>query len=83
MNQEASGEAVRAIASGRLMLNSVKCGLCNHVIWSTHVHDFRTCECGNISVDGGLDYLRRVGSQPYTELSVYIDDNNRGRMATA
>jgi hypothetical protein len=79
-NREASA---KAIASGKLVLNAVLCDLCNVVIWSGDRHEFRTCECGNISVDGGLDYLRRVGSQPYTELSIYLDGDNRGRMATA
>jgi hypothetical protein len=76
---EATAEA---IASGKLMLNAVECGLCWHVIWSEHRHDYRTCKCGNISVDGGLDYLRRVGGQPYRELSIYIDKDDRGRLAT-
>ena len=33
---------------------------CNNVIESKSVHDFVTCPCGNLSVDGGLDYARRV-----------------------
>jgi hypothetical protein len=27
-----------------------------------HRHDFVTCTCGSISVDGGQEYLRRVGA---------------------
>jgi hypothetical protein len=26
-----------------------------------HPHDFKTCSCGKTSIDGGTDYLRRVG----------------------
>jgi len=44
-----------------IVQNSVICNLCKEEIWSAHVHDFKTCSCGNISVDGGLQYLRRVG----------------------
>ena len=46
----------------KLTRNAVKCLKCNDVIESVHRHDFRYCTCGNIAVDGGLDYLRRVGS---------------------
>lgn len=45
---------------GRLIYNGVKCRICGDVIESKHVHDFVSCSCGNVSVDGGLDYPRRV-----------------------
>ena len=41
--------------------NAVKCLKCGDVIESTHVHDFKTCSCGAVFVDGGLEYLRRGG----------------------
>lgn len=42
------------------------------VIQSKSVHDFKTCSCGGCSVDGGLEYLRRVadGEESYAELSI-------------
>lgn len=40
--------------------NAVRCLLCGDVIESTHVHDFKFCSCGNVAVDGGTEYLRRV-----------------------
>ena len=52
----------------KIIRNSVKCLLCKDHITSEHRHDFRSCSCGNIGVDGGNDYLRRVGS-----LTKYID----------
>lgn len=39
--------------------NKAKCLLCQDVIESKHRRDFVTCSCGALSVDGGLDYLRR------------------------
>ena len=45
----------------KLKRNAVRCKLCNTIIESKHRHDFVSCECGNIFVDGGLDYLRRGG----------------------
>ena len=41
--------------------NAAKCALCKDVIESRSRHDFVTCGCGSISVDGGADYKRRVG----------------------
>lgn len=40
------------------MRNRAKCKLCNSIIESFHRHDYVTCQCGEISVDGGLDYFR-------------------------
>lgn len=40
--------------------NAVRCLLCGDEIESKHTHDFQTCSCGNVSVDGGTDYRRRV-----------------------
>lgn len=36
----------------------IKCLHCGDVIQSTFRHDFQTCSCGSISVDGGGDYGR-------------------------
>jgi len=53
-----------------IITNKVKCNVCNDIIESIHRHDFKWCKCGNIAVDGGKDYLRRVGNvREYTELS--------------
>lgn len=40
------------------MRNRAKCRLCQEIIESLHRHDYVSCACGEISVDGGLDYLR-------------------------
>ena len=42
------------------------------VIESTYRHDYKTCRCGRVSVDGGHDYLRRcyVSKDAFTELSI-------------
>lgn len=39
-------------------VNAVKCLECKAVVRSLHRHDFRTCRCGAVSVDGGPDYQR-------------------------
>lgn len=44
-----------------IVQNAVTCLGCGDFIVSKHRHDFVTCTCGAISVDGGQAYLRRVG----------------------
>lgn len=40
------------------MRNRAKCKKCKHVIESFHRFDYITCECGEISVDGGTDSFK-------------------------
>ncbi len=49
----------------RVITNKVRCKLCDTIIESVHRHDFVYCKCGNIAVDGGKEYLRRVGDVYY------------------
>ncbi len=41
--------------------NAARCLKCSQTITSKHTHDYVRCTCGNIAVDGGCDYLRRIG----------------------
>ena len=60
--------------SYKILTNKVKCLLCLDTIESKHRHDFVTCSCGNVSVDGGKDYFRRsaVNSMMIEDLSESI-----------
>lgn len=40
------------------MRNRAKCKKCETIIESFHSHDYVTCKCGEISVDGGLQYYK-------------------------
>lgn len=40
------------------MKNKAKCKLCESVIESFHQHDYVSCKCGEISIDGGEAYFR-------------------------
>lgn len=40
-----------------IMQNRAKCKLCGDILQSYHRHDYVKCSCGEISIDGGLDYL--------------------------
>lgn len=42
-----------------LRRNAAECKKCGDVIESRSVHDWVSCKCGEIFVDGGLAYLRR------------------------
>lgn len=58
-----------------ILYNAVKCGICGEVIFSRHRHDFVTCQCENVSVDGGLSYLRRsYNTENWTDMSIELDD---------
>lgn len=59
-----------------IISNQVRCLKCHDEIYSAHRHDFKWCSCGNIAVDGGMDYLRRVGASTdtYEDMSITIDD---------
>jgi len=57
----------------RILQNQVQCHRCGSKPYSASVHDFRSCDCGAICVDGGLDYIRRVGDiHAYTDLSISL-----------
>ena len=56
----------------KIKRNIAQCMKCNDIIESYHRHDFVGCSCGTIYVDGGKDYLRRVGKFEFLkELSEY------------
>lgn len=45
----------------RIIRNRARCRRCGTTIASATRHDFVMCKCGAVGVDGGRDYLRRVG----------------------
>jgi hypothetical protein len=56
-----------------LIKNQAKCLKCGDVLVSRHRHDFVTCSCGALSVDGGQSYARRLFKEQsgWEEQSVY------------
>ena len=55
-----------------ITLNAARCKKCGDTIASEHRHDFKWCKCKAIAVDGGHDYIRRVGDlDSIEELSKY------------
>lgn len=58
-----------------ILQNEIKCNECGEQIYSAHRHDFRYCKCGQVAVDGGMDYLRRLGSG-YEDKSIVVDEKH-------
>ena len=65
----------------RIKSNKARCNHCGDVLESEFRHDFKTCTCGKISVDGGKDYVRRGywERSDYEELSEYESEDNNMR----
>lgn len=60
----------------QLIYNSVTCLQCGEVLVSTHVHDYKTCSCGNETmVDGGLEYGRYGGKDLDLVKTNYVYDD--------
>ena len=47
--------------SVKILRNRAQCKTCSEIIESRFRHDYQTCTCGAIAVDGGHDYLKRGG----------------------
>ena len=55
----------------KILVNKIRCNKCGDVIESKSVHDFNFCKCESVAVDGGHDYLRRLGElEDWEDLSV-------------
>lgn len=47
----------------------LQCLQCKSKIFSDHVHDYKTCSCGECYVDGGFDYFR-MGCQDIGKVKI-------------
>lgn len=56
-----------------IIRNMARCKSCGDTIESKHRHDWVSCSCGKIFVDGGKEYLRRGfdSYDDFEELSVF------------
>jgi len=62
-----------------IKVNAVRCLICGCIVISKHRHDFVKCDCGNVTVDGGTDYLKRSfkDRNGFEELSFYTKQQER------
>ncbi|MDO5569512.1 MAG: hypothetical protein Q4G04_05345 [bacterium] len=62
----------------KIKFNRIKCKKCGDVIESTHRHDFKWCSCKSVAIDGGHDYLRRIGKfEDIEECSITEEEFNQ------
>jgi len=63
----------------KILHNRAQCLLCEDIIESTHRHDYVSCKCGEIAVDGGRSYLRRSAKNflNFLDLSEVETENDR------
>lgn len=60
-----------------IIINKIKCKKCGDIIESKTVNNLKRCSCGVVAVDGGKDYLKRIGNkEDYEELSVIKTNSN-------
>ena len=57
--------------SNYIVTNQVRCTECGDEPFSMHRHDYVSCNCRKTAVDGGQDYLKRVGGY-WEEMSITI-----------
>lgn len=46
-----------------IISNKIKCKKCGDIIESKSTDDYKKCSCGDVAVDGGKDYLKRIGNE--------------------
>lgn len=62
-----------------IVRNSAVCLACGDHLESKYRHDFCSCSCGAVSVDGGHDYLRRIAviGAEFKDTSIVAPDEPR------
>lgn len=54
----------------KIISNKIKCKKRGDIIESKSTNNYKRCSCGSVAVDGGKDYLKRIGKEEnYIELS--------------
>lgn len=60
----------------KIISNKAQCKKCGDIIESKEINDFKRCTCGSIAVDGGHEYIKRIGNpDDVIELSEYEKEN--------
>lgn len=56
-----------------IKVNKIKCKKCGNIIEFKTTNDLKRCSCGAVAVDGGKEYLKRLGNEKdYEELSIKV-----------
>lgn len=55
----------------KIISNIIKCKKCGDIIESKSTNDYKRCSCGAVAIDGGKDYLKRIGNEEdYEKMSI-------------
>jgi hypothetical protein len=59
-----------------ILSNQARCLNCGDEPYSAHVHDYKSCKCGDIFVDGGQAYIRQgfMNRDDWMNLSIELDE---------
>jgi len=65
-----------------ITIQAVKCPKCEDIIFSRAGHDYHSCSCGTLSVDGGFEYMKLSLAPPFnfseiTELTLELNLSKR------
>ena len=72
-------EERRKYNTGDILENAAKCLKCDDYIRSNNRHDYKTCACGAIAVDGGSWCAKRIGDlDKVKNIIVMYDDAKEG-----
>lgn len=55
-----------------MKIYAIKCLDCGDTVYSRARHDFRSCSCGNVFIDGGFDYTWIGVKGPYEHKEIEI-----------
>ena len=54
-----------------IISNKIKCKKCGNIIESKSTNDYKRCSCRTVAIDGGKDYLKKIGNEEdYEEMSI-------------
>lgn len=65
----------------KIIRNRARCTHCLQVVESKHRHDFRSCRCGSISVDGGEVYIKRSAKDLSDIVELSLNDFDLSTLA--
>jgi len=60
-----------------IKINSAKCLMCGDILRSRSRHEYVICSCGNLAVDGGIDYLKRSARKMKNVEELSIDEDGK------
>ena len=50
-----------------MIIKAYRCKTCEDILFSRAKHDYRTCSCGKVAVNGGIEFLQVRSMNQYPE----------------